>query len=387
MKKLGKILVSLSIPVLLLNNIVYATSGEASSSEGFSTKYIFMGIAALVIIMLLFLGYKMDTKDDSAPSKPSKKAQKAAKAKKVKQQKVQEVYEEDNTKYEDDNINAEDLVEDSEYEEDYNDEAYNEEDYNEEYSDNSTYVDDDEDVLYSDLSESYSEEENVIKENEVEKDPEEAVGTMFDTSIIDNIDNDAEVPELENSTEEQPVEAMGAMFDTSIIDNIDNDVELPAIEEKIEEKPIVENSTPAFDETMIFNEPPITNNIVEVNPMDNLDNTNEIINDIESIDSVDNKIKDVKVEEEENSFIKELQNFKEPESTFEGFSVATPNVEKNVEEVGEKKTRKYTKVKKAEEKPEEMSINDDFLAQMEENLQKHNEEIEAKKAKRKNKTE
>ena len=81
--------------------------------------------------------------------------------------------------------------------------------------------------------------------------------------------------------------------------------------------------------------------------------------------------------EESDSFIEELKNFKEPESDFEGFSVASTKtdeklekkIKEKMEKLEEKPVKKYTKVKK-EDNPEQ-----DFLLQMEENLKTKDEGV------------
>ena len=76
MKKTKKIFVSITSLGVLLNNVAYATTEVIrGDEESFPTKYIFIGIAVVVIGLLLFLGYKMDTNEKSI-TRTSPKAKK-----------------------------------------------------------------------------------------------------------------------------------------------------------------------------------------------------------------------------------------------------------------------------------------------------------------------
>lgn len=314
MKKLGKFSLSFSAMMLMTNKIVYATT--EATDEGIPSKYIFIGIAVLVILLLLFLGYRMDTKgEEITVPKASKKSNKKYNDLMASSN---DAYEEDNINYEmDHNVNTKDLMDSTEYE-------------------------DDEDSLF--------------------------------TTMSDNDDSNLYETPTYNYEDDEEIEDAGEEFDTSIIDNIDDEIYEDDIEEDDEEYVDNTKNTPkSFDETMVFN-----------NPISNLSGSN-LEDEIDNLDNFDDFEDD---EIEKDPFIEELNNFKEPESTFEGFSVAN---NEDVEEVEPKKPlKKYTKVKK-EEAFDDMLVNnvstdEDFLAQMEKNLQKNQEEREAKKVTRKTTT-
>ena len=167
MKKTGKVLSSLIALTLVFNNTVYATNEVASKSEGIQSKYIFMGVALLVIVLLLFLGYRMDTKEnDVSTSRVPKKSKKKEPKKKVREEVV---YNDDvNVTYESDNVSANDLNEDVEY------------------------MEDDDRLFTSDGSFDSDVNNNPydFSLNNYEEDENEATGEVFDTSIIDEIDNE-----------------------------------------------------------------------------------------------------------------------------------------------------------------------------------------------------
>ena len=299
MKKIKKITVSLCMLGLIANN-AYCTTNEVVSSSGGYTKYLFMGVAALVIILLLFLGYKMDTKgDDFSISKPQKKSFKKNSSK------HQETYEEDSIGYEVDILDTSDINDSVEYEEDETEEA----------------------------------EESLF----------DSTNNDFDLNIYNN-ESSEELSEIYDYTEndEDGTEEYGEEFDTSIIDNIDADDDID-----------ISNTNNSFDGTMVFD----TSKLNEINDLND-----EINTEIEEIDvgleEIDN-LEDVNILETENDpFIDELKNFKEPEVEFGGFSVASSKSEPEEIEADIEKT--------IGEQPEENNFTDipvdaGFLEQMEKN--------------------
>ena len=97
--------------------------------------------------------------------------------------------------------------------------------------------------------------------------------------------------------------------------------------------------------------------------------------DISIIDKIDQEDEIIK----EDSFIKKLDSFKEPETDFAGFSVASKSSEKTYDETVTQK--RYTKVKPkvVENVIEDTDFSDssdlDFLKQMERNLELGNNEV------------
>ncbi len=349
MKKTGKVLSSLIALTLVFNNTVYATNEVASKSEGIQSKYIFMGVALLVIVLLLFLGYRMDTKEnDVSTSRVPKKSKKKEPKKKVREEVV---YNDDvNVTYESDNVSANDLNEDVEY------------------------MEDDDRLFTSDGSFDSDVNNNPydFSLNNYEEDENEATGEVFDTSIIDEIDNednistDSNINSLNMDSVNPNLNGINLM-DTNMnsINSMDTNIDsLNPIDtnlnnvNSINSDFIDENNSKSFDETMIFN---TENNNFSINKLEK---------EIDDLDNLDSDIKETNINEETDSFIEELKKFKEPESTFEGFSVAT-----NENGEGNSKT-KYTKKEDLEEQPiieempEELPVDYNFLFQMEENLEK-----------------
>ena len=332
MKKTGKLFVSMATLGILLNNVAYASTEEGEKS--LPTKYIFMGIAALVILLLLFLGYKMDTKgnDVSAPKKVSHKAEKTKQKLSAKAEALKEnsgTYEADEEAYEADGeiFNNDDLNDSVEYKEDEL-----------------------EDSLFS-----TEENDDYDYEN----------GTGFGSVPVEE-ESEITTNAVEEPVEKEEPEATGEEFDTSIIDGLED------------EDDNTEKSS--FDNTMLFNSNDFssTGNSLE-DEIDSLDN-----------DSGTDDIELITDDKNDDKFIEELKNYEKPKDDFEGFSVA-PKKEEKLEEFieanEEKKPKKYTKVSKIEESEEvekepidtSFGMDNDFLSQMEANLQKNHDERVAKK--------
>jgi len=387
MKKTGKIFVSMMSLGILLNNVAYAAAETAEKSkDGSSTKYIFIGAAIIVIGLLLFLGYKMDTKDSGA----TKVSHKAQKTKKKLSAKAEELKQNEGT-YE---------ADESEYEADK--ESFN----NEELNDSTEYNGEDEDSLFSASSEDDEDEIEDLGDDD-EFNDDEANTTAEEPELRTEPE-----PELEPEPEDE--EATGEEFDTSIIDGLDDEEEEP------------KNS---FDETMLFNNSDFsaTGNSLS-DEIDNLDNIN---GGKEAMPKDDELVDDKKVEEEipetieddfkdaetidfsssdDDSFIDELKNFEEPESSFEGFSVSSKDDDK-FEEIGDVEepsesvkdkdadlgftTSKTTKSVESKnnvendevEEAEDIPMDNDFLSQMEANLQKNQEERKSRTSKSAEKSE
>ena len=345
MKKTGKIFVSMASLGILLNNVAYATTDTAQKEGGLQIKYIFMGIAALVVVLLLYLGYKMDTKGSS--SRPTSK-QKKAKAKL--EQKAEEIKHNDGVYEEDADIT---------YEEDG---AMDNDELNEvtEYSDD----DEEEGSLYAAPATNENEE------------------SLFEESGEPTEENPEPAEPLNDTTEED----VGEEFDTSVIDKLDED-------EPVEDNNLGKDS---FDETMLFNSDDFnTADASFETGTDEIDTDNvEISSEPEEVKEPEEPaVEEITTEEPkedveinildntEDSFINELKNFEEPESDFEGFSSGkkTDKPDKKEEPV-EETVKEPVETETVEEPKISFSTDDDFLSQMEANLQKNKADREAKKA-------
>jgi hypothetical protein len=308
-----------------------------------------LAIGILLIIGVLFLGFKMDT--SSSKGSKNKKVSKEPKAPK-KKEKVFDIEEsndeedisdmpyesDDDEVYEHDVVNQADLVEDSEYE--------------------------DEDVSVFHTS------------NNVE--------SSFNNDVDDQISFESEEDDYEEEEEDVPNEPVVRVEDEEEEEEEDDD---------------------DFSSTMIFDTEKINGELEEIDRMDQEEYSKPTVNVEETIKKVENVKKEPVKEtvtpepiqsssDDAESFMKELKKMQEAETVddFSGFAV-----EKEDKELKETH-RRYTK-KKAEDKlpevevpqlsfdnvaevPEEpassqMDMN--FLAQMEENLKKNQEERLSKK--------
>ena len=211
MRKLKTTLILFVISLLLFSGNCFAATSDTSSVVTNITKYIAIGIAVVVVILLLFLGYKMDSKENEPDNYM---ANRNKKKEKNNIEKEDPKYEADKVVYEPDNINTTDISEPLEYDE--NEESLfstmNDEDSIENVSDDSDVnLDELEDML-----------------NDTEDKPEE-YGEDFDTSIIDSIDEE-EPPTPKKDIEETMI------FDSASVDNSSEDEVADKPEESIEEK-------------------------------------------------------------------------------------------------------------------------------------------------------
>ncbi len=335
MKNFKKI-VTVSSCLMIVAKSVYATT-ESSTAEGNYTKYIFMGVAALVIVLLLFLGYKMDSKGENDKVYKIKKQEK-------KSPKKEEEYEQDNESYEEDpSISVDD-----------------------DFDEITEYEDEEEESLFSS-----SNDDNLELSHE-------------GMSSVDNTPPSTPIEEPEETSFDE--EEMGEEFDTSIIDSIEDDDSL-GYTENVDP---IETPTPSATTTSSIPETPNIADLSEINESDSIDMDGTMVFD-------NSKLLDNVLEEENNDDVEEidigsdtsdplidsLKNFKEPESTFGGFSVSDePKDELDISE-GFEKPKKYTKPKNEESEISEtfndIPADEGFLAQMERNLQKNKEERESKK--------
>lgn len=230
MKKLKTTLTLSAASLLLFSRNCFAATATNTASSGISsTKYLAIGVAAVIVILLLFLGYKMDSKGDGEPtftSKKSRKKEKPAKKPVVK-------YEPDKVTYEKDDVNSKDLSEPVEYEED-------------------------EDSLYSSMNDETPETPNFSVDNE------DDLGSLEDSSdgLTENTENNEEY---------------GEEFDTSIIDDIDD--------EEVPEETTVETPKTTSEETMIFNNPPASETKDELT--EEFNNIDPTMDELKNIDTTE----------------------------------------------------------------------------------------------------
>lgn len=346
MKKTGKIFVTMSYLSILLNNVAYASEATGEKTISFSGKPFLIGVAVLVIVLLLYLGYKMDSNDAGTPKISSKKEKQREKLIK----KAEDLEQNSGTYEADDNIP---------YEADISN--FTTSDFNEKVE-----YDEDEDSLF-DIS-TKEEDVPILDEN---------IGKVVDDEPITNNEleevNDAEEPTESVETEPEDVgdvdeepepepEETGEEFDVSVIDDLDD-----------EETEVKEDDSKTSESTMLFDSSELAKASSGKDLEEEIDNLDD---DLENIDEeVANALEE---ESKRDTFIDEIKNFKEPEETdFVGFSVAKPIKKEEVIKEEEKKEKE-----EAESAPiSNVSTDNEFLSQMEANLEKSKEERNAKKAK------
>lgn len=202
MKKLKTTLTLSAATLLVFSNNCFAAT-DATTEATNTTKYIAIGVAAVIIILLLFLGYKMDSKGNDEVSYVSKKSKR--KEKHVKKEEVK--YEPDTITYENDNVNTNDLSESVEYEEDDEDSLFSTMDDNDELGIDTPIMK----TLEPDPEENLEESEN------------EEYGEEFDTSIIDDIEDEEEIEVPKKNIEETMVfnNPPAKEKEENIVENVD----------------------------------------------------------------------------------------------------------------------------------------------------------------------
>ena len=175
----------------------------------------------------------------------------------------------------------------------------------------------------------YEEDKNEFKNEDLNDNIEydEDEDSLFSTTF----DDEEELDESDNS--------YGEVFDTSIIDGLDEEFE---------------SNTEKFEDTMLFNNENITKSSFG----------NDLEEEIDELENID-EMESLKEEENKDTFIDELKKFKEPESDFKDFSSSSN------EEIGKKDFQVKDPYKSKNNLEENNDIvNNEFLSQMEENLEK-----------------
>lgn len=402
MKKTGKIFISMMSLGIILNNVCYAASEATDANKGSSpTKYIFIGAAILVIGLLLFLGYKMDTKESGGSTKVSHKAEKTKKKLSAKVEEIKQnegTYEADDGAYEEDKelLGNEDLNDSVEYNGDEEDslfDAANDEEDDDEIEDLSDYEDEDSNGFDTSAVSKTSE-----PEPEPEPEAEEPEGEEFDTSIIDKLD---EEEEPKNSFDETMLfnnsdfSATGSSL-ANEIDNINGTTSVESekesvedkadeIKDEVEDEPMSEIDTGTLEDKIdeidfseenlsednlsddILPDEDFSKTILPEKPKEELLEPEEKSLNEETIEDIPEEVEPIDFSADDDSFINGLKDFKEPESTFGGFST--------------KDTEKEEKIEiEPEEDVKDIPVDNDFLSQMEANLQKNQEERKSKKS-------
>ena len=288
MKKL-KVTLTLSVAGLMcFSNNIFAATASASTAESSAsvTKYIAIGVAALIIVLLLFLGYKLDSKDSNESNYLAKKSKKDKKKKTAKKEDIK--YEADSVAYKADNVDSNDLTETTEYEED------DENNSSEEPSLFSTMNDDEELGIDTPITKTLVEDQN------------------------------------ENIKEPEDLEDYGEEFDTSIIDDIDDEE--------------ISDDNKKMEETMIFNNPPVSS-LAE--PEEKIEDVDPTMDELSKIDKTETtfegfSVSDKKVEEkkEEKPHKKYTKVKKDSISTDDFLAQVEENLKRDKEERDARKSKK-----------------------------------------------
>ena len=321
--------------MILMGTILLLPNEVSAASMGFtelSIKNIFLFIAILILVLLLYLGYRMDSNENIKEKEPKSKKNNNLneKARYLKKSSTDDLYdkeyEEDSREYEDDDVNPEEISESVEYEEDEE-------------------QDDDND---SEMSLFESVQNNNVLGSTINFDTSD-LRKELNKSSISNDDDFEDV--VTSSVNKETIEE-----DDDFEDVVTSSVNKETIEEDDDFEDIV---TPAVSDLEIEDDEEEYGEEFDISIIDKIDEEDEII--------------------KEDSFIKKLDSFKEPETDFAGFSVASKSSEKTYDETVTQK--RYTKVKPkvVENVIEDTDFSDssdlDFLKQMERNLELGNNEV------------
>lgn len=340
-------------------------------------------LGAVLIVGVLFIGYKMDTAAEKAPKMKAPKKPKAQKKKvKVKEEYVEEPVEEsydefptdlsdDNTDYteeayeSDDNIEPEDLVEESEYEDE----------------DVSLFSssDDVESTFNNDIDNelSFETEEPEVYEEPVEEIPEEKPQEVDDFSSTMIFDTDKLNGELEEIDKMDDLNAMLDMVgDLERVGNMQSDYS--------ESEDFTESSD--YSEPEDFSEP-VYDIDDKIKALDEEDYT--ITPETPAVEDVESEGPIKPDKDDAESFMNQLKKLQETAEAddFSGFVV--DNKDTDLREAHKKYTRKKTVIPEEAQQisfiPEDTEIQEDislgdggmdmnFLAQMEKNLKENQKE-------------
>lgn len=339
-------------------------------------------LGAVLIIAVLFIGYKMDIAAEKAPKMKAPKKQKAQKNKtKVKEEYIEEPLDEENddefptdlsdnnmedyaeeTYESDDDINQEDLVEDS---------AYEDEDVSLfSTSDNveSTFNNDIDNELYFEtaepaaskkpVTESYEAEE--ISENQPQETDDFSSTMIFDTNKLNG--------ELEEIDKMDDLNAMLDMVgDLERVGNMQNDYSEP--EDFSEPVYDIDDKIKALDEDdYIVNSAPVVEDTVSEGPIQSdTDDAESFMNELK-------KMQETAAADDFSGFVVENKD-KELKETHKKYTKKKPVISEEIEQI--------SFMPEENETQEDISLGDsgmdmNFLAEMEKNLKANQKERLAK---------
>lgn len=323
-------------------------------------------LGAVLIIAVLFIGYKMDIAAEKAPKMKAPKKQKAQKNKtKVKEEYIEEPLSEkddefptylsdDNTEetYEsDDDINQEDLVEDS---------AYEDEDVSLfSTSDNveSTFNNDIDNELSFETEEPISNKEPVVENKEAEKTQED---DDFSSTMV--FDTDKLNGELEEIDKMDDLNSMLDMVgDLERVGNMQSDYSEPVYD--------IDDKIKALDEDdYIVNSAPVVEDTVSEGPIQSdTDDAESFMNELK-------KMQETAEADDFSGFVVENKD-KELKETHKKYTKKKPVISEEIEQI--------SFMPEENETQEDISLGDsgmdmNFLAEMEKNLKANQKERLAK---------
>lgn len=239
MKKNLRRIILLLVAIVAIGKSIYATDATSGTATLFSgyMKFIFIGAALILLVLILFLSYKLDKDEpivDNGGSVSKKKLNTANKNKTKVTKKKEDIYSnfsesEEDAVYENELDQSDfDSEEINEFEEEPETEEnlyQSMEDLDEEYEDvTNKFSDDEEDFesnsLLQEIEDLDEDNESLIQEDDVN----------FDTNLLDDLDDyEDPIVEKESITELEPekdndIEEFN--FDTSVLDDLD-DYETP----------------------------------------------------------------------------------------------------------------------------------------------------------------
>ena len=307
MKKLGKLGIAAFTFASIANKSLAVDQAGGSASMGIADMAPF-ALGALLIVAVLFIGYKMDKASENMPTMRREKAPKKSKGKRAK---------EEYTPAEEAEIYAEENNADMPYEEDENE--------------------------YYETDSSFDDLNGLNEETEYEEDDVSLFSTANDTEssfndIDDNISYDVEEPAAESvveQEEEEPITDYSSNFGT---------VEPESSFGGFESKSMSTEENLSFDSTMIFDSNNLTSAEPEISatddfeysaPVEGLDEKIDGLDDLDDFESSTLAETTQKPEDtnDSQSFMNELNKYKEEaeeEEDFAGFT--TTKSTKSVEE-------------------------------------------------------
>lgn len=251
-KNLRRIMLLLLAIITLCKNI-YATEGSKSVFSGYM-KFVFIGVAVILLAIILFLSYKLDKEEPVVGNEGTVSKKKLGnKSRNKTSRKKDDLY----SSFSDTNDDEYESTDEEYYETDLNQNEFDSEEeeetfeeYEEDDSEENLYqeidsLDDEYEIIEEDDEDDYATEMSGYDENEYEViDEDENDELDFDDSVLEDLD-DYEDPKpkkvTKNIIEDEDTENLDFDFDTSVLDDLD-DYESPTQAKKVESSKPLSNT-------------------------------------------------------------------------------------------------------------------------------------------------